>query len=434
MKMKTKTEKSEKPRLSRKARLIIASVFNLFCIAVFALIGIYGFVSEAVPGAVMCMCLSALFIIFYVFAVKLIKTDKKILAKGRFKALRVISAVMAWFIMVNLVISLGATAIVYELIFNNSYTTYEPYSLSVGDFDGLRVDNCKFAGNNGQMLAGYKYYKDGTSSPKGLLIIAHGLGGGGQYTYMPIADYFTSAGYAVFAYDATANDNSEGKSTGGLPQGLHDLDYAIRYVSSDEELSDLPIVLFGHSWGGYCVTNVLNIHPEVKAVVSVAGFNRSSCMLQSTAEEYAGFAATLSMPFVNTYEFLKFGGIANYSAIKGFESSDAGVFIIHSKDDKTVGIDYGYSIYYDKYKDDSRFTFVEYEDRGHSWVYHSDASREYIAEFNEQFAEYFNHADKVDPDEKAEYLHEHLNKTKMYELDSKLLSDILEFYDSYITK
>lgn len=432
--MKIKKEKSEKPRLSRRARLIIASVFNLFCIAVFALIGIYGFISEAVPGAVMCMCLSALFVVFYIFAVKLIKTDKKILANGKNKALRVISAVMAWFILVNLIISLGATAIVYELIFNNSYTTYEPYSLSVEDFDGLKVENCKFESNNGQMLAGYRYYKDSIASPKGLLIIAHGHGGGGQNTYMPIADYFTTAGYKVFAYDATANDNSEGDSLGGLPQGLIDLDYAIRYVEADEEYKELPIVLFGHSWGGYCVTNVLSFHPEVKAVVSAAGFNRSSCMLQSYAERYAGFAATLTMPFVNSYEFIKFGLTANSSAMKAFEASDAGVFIIHSKDDKTVGIDYGYNIYYEKYKDDDRFTFVEYEDRGHGQIYYSDAVREYTTEINEQFDEYFGYVDKVDPDEKAEYLHEHLDKSKMYELDTKLFSDILEFYDSYITK
>ena len=48
-----------------------------------------------------------------------------------------------------------------------------------------------------------KLRPDGTQPPKGVVVIAHGLGGGGQNTYMDLADYFTSNGYLVFAYDVT---------------------------------------------------------------------------------------------------------------------------------------------------------------------------------------------------------------------------------------
>lgn len=53
----------------------------------------------------------------------------------------------------------------------------------------------------GVTLASYKYSKN-NQEVKGVVVIAHGLGGGGHNTYMPFIDYFTSNGYYVFAYDA----------------------------------------------------------------------------------------------------------------------------------------------------------------------------------------------------------------------------------------
>ena len=49
------------------------------------------------------------------------------------------------------------------------------------------------------------------------------------------------------------------------------------YELSMFRVSDLwvyPIVLFGHSWGGFCVGSVFNFQSDVKAVISVSGFNR----------------------------------------------------------------------------------------------------------------------------------------------------------------
>lgn len=423
-------QKRESPRLSLRARRILAAVFNLINIVIYGAIGIYGVVSEAYVGSILCFAVTVLFIIFLVWSQKALKDGEKVLSKHPAKPLKVICAVTAWVMAVSLIIQLAATVFIYEFVFNDYFETYEPYSLSTDVFPGLKVSECTFPSNKGQMLAGYIYTKD-DSSPKGVLVISHGFGGGGQNAYMAVANYFASNGYIVFAYDATGNDKSEGGATGGLPQGLYDLDYAIRYVESNEMTRDLPVVLFGHSWGAYSASNVLNIHPEVKAIVAVSGFERSSDMLLSYAENYAGPIAELSLPFVNSYERIKFGKIAEYTAIDGFENSDAGVFVVHSEDDTTVLIKYGFELYYNKYKDDDRFVFVKYEDRGHGRPFYSDASREYIDEFNKHFAIDFDYADKVDPEEKAKYLHEHLDKAKMYDLDDELFAKMLDFYDSY---
>ena len=39
--------------------------------------------------------------------------------------------------------------------------------------------------------------------------------------------------------------------------------------------------------------------------------------------------------------------------------------IVHSEDDETIPIGYGYELYSEKYGNDSRFTFKKYTDRGH---------------------------------------------------------------------
>ena len=323
------------------------------------------------------------------------------------------------------------TIIIYDDNFGERFETEEWMAYSVSDFEGLKVEECSFVSNNGQLLAGYQYYKEDQQLNKGVVVLAHGLGGGGHNTYMDVADYFTSNGYLVFAYDATGNDKSGGDSVEGLPQGVIDLDHALRYVKQADEYEDLPIVLFGHSWGGYSVGSVLNCHPDVKAAVLVAGFDRSTDLFEQQGETIIGFGIKLFMPYVSLYEWLKFGEYAAYSALDGFEDSEAGIMVIHSKDDTTVLPENGYEKFYDVYGDDSRFVFVKYEDRGHNYIYYSEAAKNYRDQLNEDYIAYVEaNGGQYNAEIKAEFMEKNLDKSKCYEFDHDLMERILEFYDS----
>ena len=94
-----------------------------------------------------------------------------------------------------------------------------------------------FPSDHGQMLAGYLY--SAGEEQKGIVVLAHGFGGGGHNSYMDVADCFAKEGWYVFAYDATGTDKSEGEGVGGVPQGVADLDHAISFVEGEDELSDL---------------------------------------------------------------------------------------------------------------------------------------------------------------------------------------------------
>lgn len=307
---------------------------------------------------------------------------------------KIILFVAILFLFIILAVLYIVTAKIYSSSFNYRCTTSLKDTFQLEDFPELKRERHEFLSQKGQKLVGYLYENaHGNVEEKGLLVFAHGLGAGGQVGYIDIFSFMAQKGYSVFAYDATENDESEGEMVGGLPQGIIDLDYAISYVQTIERVKKLPIVLMGFSWGGLSVGNVLNYHPEVKAAVTLAGWNKSMNLIEHKGREYAGNAIKLLLPFASVYEFTKYGKYAFSSAMKGFANTDAGIMIVHSEDDKTVSFEYGYGTYVDKYEGDTRFVFKRYTDRGHN-----------------------------------------LFRINKKELDELLFGEIADFYDSWIVK
>ena len=325
---------------------------------------------------------------------------------------------------------------IYNDNFNVRGDSYEPLMLRVEDFSGLQVDEYSFPSDKGQMLAGYLYSMG--EDQHGIVVIAHGFGDGGHNSYMDCADYFARNGYYVFAYDATGTDESEGAGVGGVPQGVIDLEHAISFVETNEDIPNLPIVLFGHSWGAYSVCSVLTYHPEVRAVIECSGFNRSSDMFESGGKPQAGNVIYAMTPFVRIYERLKYGKYASNTAMDGFQSTDASVMIVHSADDDVIGIEYGYDQYYEKYKDDARFTFIRFEDRGHNGIL-NDPDDTYKDEFNAGFDQWlktldYDYKSEENKDrfieDKANYITKNLDHARWSNrLDKDLFEKFLSFYD-----
>ena len=328
------------------------------------------------------------------------------------------------------------SVIIYNENFNQRFESDEAFIRRVEDFDGLQRTKYEFASNKGQKLTGYLYTTE--EKPHGIVVMAHGFGGGGHNSYMDCANYFAHHGYCVFAYDATGNDESEGEGVGGLPQGVIDLDYAITFVEESGNFPDLPIVLFGHSWGGYSVCSVLTYHPEVKAVIACSGFNSSSDMFEAEGKKQAGNGIYLILPFVKLHERMKYGGYASNTAMDGFSESDAAIMILHSLDDEVVPAKYGYDIYYEKYKDDSRFRFIHFQDKGHNYFNDETYRDEFNAEFD-KWLETLDYDYNVSENkerfskDRADYIHKNLDREKRFNsLDLELFGDFVGFYDEKI--
>lgn len=331
----------------------------------------------------------------------------------------------------------GLSVIIYNDNFDKRFESYEPYMYYVEDFENLERTQYKFESDEGQMLTGYMYSSG--ENQKGVVVIAHGFGGGGHNSYMDVADYFAKNGYYVFAYDATGNDESEGDGVGGMPQGVIDLEHAISFVKQSKDYSNLPIVLFGHSWGGYSVSSVLNYHPDVKAVIECSGFDSPSGMFESEGKKIAGNGIYVMMPFVKLHEFIKYGKYAVNTATDGFENTDAPVIVVHCAGDPVVPVEYGYDIFYDKFKDNERFTFIKLENNEHDYVYRD---KTYANEFNAEFDEWLKTLDydynleenkERFTKDKENYLHENLDREKWADmLNKEMFEQFLDFYNTNI--
>ena len=267
------------------------------------------------------------------------------------------------------------------------------------------------------------------------MVISHGLGGGGHNTYMPFIDYFTSNGYYVFAYDARGNDNSGGDAVEGLPQGIICLDNALHHVVAIEEYQDLPITLFGHSWGGYSVGNVLYMHPEIKAAVIIAGFNESEDLLEYQGQQMAGAGVHILMPYLKLYERIKFGKeFTAVSALQGLEKTNAGIMVVHSKDDATVPTKYGYDKFYEAFGNSDRFEFVLYEDKGHDYLFYSEAAWAYREQLNADYKSYVeDNGREYSAETKEEFMNGYLDKKQCFEPDPVLMEQILNMFDEHCT-
>ena len=110
--------------------------------------------------------------------------------------------------------------------------------------------------------------------------------------------------------------------------------------------------------------------------------------------------------------------------------------IVHSFDDEVVPAEYGYDIYYEKYRDDSRFTFIPLENKGHNY-FNDDTYRN---EFNADFDEWLKTLDynteengERFSEDKANYIYQNLDREKWCNsLDLELFGDFLDFYDEHI--
>ena len=342
---------------------------------------------------------------------------------------RKIIKIISIFLISSLVMLQVSSIVIYEVIFGRKIITDELFISNMDDYENLERTRYEFNTRFNNQLVGYLYETKDVEE-KGLVVFAHGFGGGGQRGYLEIFNFLSSNGYFVFAYDATANDESSGNVVGGLPQGIIDLDHAINFTKTLDKVKDLPLFLMGFSWGAFSVSNVLNYQDDIEAVVAIAGWNESINLVEHYSIQNAGEFTRISLPFIRLYEAIKYGKYASSKAMNGFDKTDAKIMIVHSEDDETVPIEYGYNKYLEKYGNNSRFTFKHYDNRGHGNVYYSEESVRYLNKFKGQLDTYIKVNNPTDK-EIQNYVNKNLDRNKIANrLDYDLFAEILELYNS----
>ena len=202
------------------------------------------------------------------------------------------------------------------------------------DFEGLTAEPVAFASDRGQLLRGYIYRAEGVV-PVGVVVFAHGFGAGHQAYTTEIAS-LARFGFLVLAYDATGCVASEGKVLGGFDQGVIDLHFALRFAAVDERLKGYKRVLFGHSWGGFCVMNALDTDVPVEGGVAMCGFVSSAGVIAQNTVGKCRFAECACRSFFRLFDRIRFGAHANYDAIRSLQSTEKPVLLFYGEQDATV--------------------------------------------------------------------------------------------------
>jgi pimeloyl-ACP methyl ester carboxylesterase len=177
------------------------------------------------------------------------------------------------------------------------------------------------------------YYND---KAKGLIVMVHGFGWNMEH-YFPQAEYLARAGYCIILFDGMGMGRSTGTQIHGLPQHMMDVSAVLDYIQSMPALSPLPLMLYGHSWGGYAADAVpCEKYYPIRAILSVAAYNEPMGAMEATLRaQYGVWNRVLILPLF-LYQRAAFGRRAGYSAVRGLSLVDCPVLLLHSRDDRIL--------------------------------------------------------------------------------------------------
>lgn len=112
------------------------------------------------------------------------------------------------------------------------------------------------------------YYRTNLKNPKGIIVMAHGLGGVKELWIDKFAEFFAENGYECFLFDYRNYGTSEGnkRQLVKVKDQLIDWNNAIDFVKSN--LNKKDIILFGSSFSGGHVIKLLSERKDIKMAIS----------------------------------------------------------------------------------------------------------------------------------------------------------------------
>ncbi len=346
-----------------------------------------------------------------------------------------------------IVIGIGITAIVFivvslitvKIVYDSQFPRYERpdenvtaqlrYSDIEKDYPRIPV-TFKSEKN---VLQGNVY---GGENTRGLVVVAHGIGGGADW-YLPHIKHFVDNDLRVFAYDCTGSYDSEGMSTRGFPQSVVDLHAALTFIAGQPDLSALPLVLFGHSWGGYAVVNVLHYPHDVQAVISISGVNDALDIILEQGQEMMGGFIHMQYPFLWLYQRLLFGEVASLDAVSAINATDIPILIIHGEEDAMVSYEGSALIASRNEIKNPQVRYVKATTsgrNGHDNLFRTDAAIAYIKKVNAAYRVIYDRYDGKIPYAVKKNFYAGIDRIMLQELEPSMMQVIDEFIDGVLPR
>lgn len=235
----------------------------------------------------------------------------------------------------------------------------------------------------GKTLRGHVYK---AAAPKGFIVFRHGITSE-HADYLALICAMVDRGWTVFAYDAIGCGTSDGDNVKGMAQSPLDVAAAVEYARSNGLVGDLPLALWGHSWGGYGVAAALDIVPDVDACVTMSGYNSPVDVLMEFAARKLGPFAATQYPTMWLNNKLAFGNDADRTALDGINKSNVPVLVVHGVNDQVVEFA-GSSIIAQRDRiTNKNVQYLAIDDKGrdgHNSYFYSVAANDYLNKVGEE--------------------------------------------------
>ena len=284
-------------------------------------------------------------------------------------------------------------------------TTYSPESLGL---ESVPLEVVL----GGENIRGAIYSRVGKEKNRdAIVIVCHGMWSS-HLSYMQDIGYICDAGYEVIGFDYIGTSLSDGKDLGGFGQSLRCLDAVVRYVKKSPNLSGRRIIVYGHSWGGYAVTNIAKFHPDIAAVIAVA----PAASFDAVAKNMFPRAIHFMIPAAKLIDRCRTGRFANQRADKSFEGYGGRVLIIHSEDDPMCPYRTTTGLIKERFRGDN-FRYVTVSDKGHN-PHYTYAGLALLREYGRALSAFATDEEKNEYKRSTDFL-------AMGELDATIMDEVV---------
>lgn len=283
---------------------------------------------------------------------------------------------------------------------------------------------------DGYTLRGHVY--GDTPDARGLVVFRHGIFSQHQ-DYLSLIIALVDRGWKVFAYDAIGCGESDGDSVLGFAQSPIDVHAAIVFAQESGMADDLPILLFGHSWGGYGVAGALDYDDGVAGCVSMSGFDTPQDIIMESAQAQMGALAITQAPTIGLIGWMDFGPDAGRSAAQAVSNASVPVLIIHGTEDTVINYD-GASIIAEREAiSNEAVRYITKSDpgrAGHNSYFYSPEAQEYLAECASMLEELQEQNGGEIPQDKLDAFLAGIDKRRANTADPVLVDEIDSFLSS----
>ena len=286
-----------------------------------------------------------------------------------------------------------------------------PY-FSYKDFKGFKREEFSFNNSLGIEIHCFYYYYDNYKEDK-IVMFCHGLGPG-HVSYLAEIEALARHGYKVLALDYTGCGESEGDNMGSINAPARDIDELLDYLKLDK-----PVILVGHSLGGFSALKIASIRKEINKVVVFAPIILFKPMILAASK------SKFITHFILKYE-RKVG--KQYDAIDltaYLKSTEDKIFFIQSEDDPMVP--YETSLKIAEEANNPNIQTLKFVGRKHNPNY-TEAAVKYMNEVFGGFTRLTKYK-KIESDEERIAYFKDVSIKKLTEQDEDLFNKIENFID-----